>query len=431
MFKSITLFVKTNPFVRDSSYFYIINILVGLLNYIMIIVVSHHLAGELSSWTALSSWILLIFTFLKGLVTPIGKTISAYSLENQKYVQSYFSFIQKNFFWINLTLSSLPLLIWFIFTGFGYKSSWEIYLLISFVIYSHLSISVNSQFLLGVLNTSRSAQITLISGIARFVFTMILIYLGFGLYALFLGYILSYFSVFIIIKKYVSSHVYDVNQEEKKFTLSAHLQDSMKVLLSMLLLALILNMDVILADFFMPKNQADLFAVLSNFGQIIFFGSTAFMNAFIVYIVRSKDLRAYLQTLSAVTFFGVCAGIFLWLFADQAFSLFNRPEYLGKSGLIALYSVFITLYNIVFVSINFLISKSCYLEVAWCSLFVLLQVVLLSWLGSTDFQSYGSPVEQYIWVNIIITILVSGFLVFSIWRKFGFQLVGSETASSL
>ncbi len=418
MIGRLTHHLETQNFLKSSSLFFLTNLFVAGLNYLIVVLVSFQLSDELAAWTALAAIIMIFFSIVRGLTTPIAKEISTYSENRSPLLKSYHQFSRSYIFKLSFLVAALPILFALILWFFSSNSEFSLYFFIGLAIFCYINFSVENQFLLGTLQTKHAIYASLVLGLGRFVLTLALIWFGLGLFALPLGYVLGYLLAILIAKKYVSSFNFETNQESSRFSVKEDLLDSAKILVALFFLATALNVDIILAESLLSFEQADLFAVISNLGQTIFFGSTAFMNMFIVYSTRSKNLRTYWQSILIVSIFSLGAGLIFWSLEGIVLEIFNRSQYAGKGYLIALYSIFIALYNITFVSIHHLISKSKYLPIWFFGMFVLANIILLTYSSLQEAPFFGSSqVLQFIWIDIVTIGLGAVFLVATITRQ--------------
>ncbi|NJK71541.1 MAG: hypothetical protein HC932_04830 [Thermales bacterium] len=97
-------------------------------------------------------------------------------------------------------------------------------------------------------------------------------------------------------------------------------------------------------------------------------------------------------------------GAFFFLFGGFLMNLFNRPQYLDQIPLIMHYSVFIAFFNIVFVSVQYLLSHSEYKKLSALPFIVILLVVFSSFSASGKLPILGSEIISFINTNIIFSL---------------------------
>ncbi len=415
-----------NDFLKSSSVFYIVNIVNAASNYGLIVIVSHSISDQLSAWTALNSLIIIFLTPVQGLGTNISKRVSSISHQSALAGCEYYSFLRSNTFKVILAFFTLPLVFFLILRSVGLTPDFPSYIFISIITMVALIQSIESQFLMGILDTKHTIQALLSIGLIRLSSTILFIYLGFEIYSLPMGLVASYLVSYLIAKFYgnkyrkkITKEVNKLEENVKKKVQSLSLKEEIygasKTIIALAFLALTLNLGMVIAERLLNTQEKDLYAVLFNFGQIIHFGSTAFLSAFIAHSARGKNIGIYLQSLALVSLSSLGAGVTFWIFGDLLLQAFNRQEYSSQLYLIILYALLISIYNALFVSVQYLISQDQYRTILKLFIFILLNAVTLIIISSVDLGLQIDIILQYIFANMFFVggaTLYAGYKIF-------------------
>ena len=216
--------------------------------------------------------------------------------------------------------------------------------------------------------------------------------------------------------RHIKQHVAHKNAGREKtpyqFRLRPHLLASVKSTAILFCLASFLNLAPILSERTLSVADKDLFAVLFNFGQIIHFGSTAFTQAIVVHAARSTGNKIYYFSIGLMTLLTSLIGSLFYFFGDFMLGLFGKSQYVDSLDLILYYSLFIVFYNVVFISVQYLLSHSKYGLLATLPVFCAILV------GASYVAAQGTdPLSSFITAQIVtgagVSLLYAGYIVWS------------------
>lgn len=370
--KTLKAIVQSN-FLKSSAIVFIVNLTIGVFNYAIIIVAGRVLLNEFSVWTAMTGLMAIMITPMSGIMTEYTKKVAQLSQTSISDSLEYFSFIKRKLsplIMLSVAISALAILTHFTFSG-----NEKIVVILGLVVYMMLNVNTNirSQYLLGILKVKKYAIVVFATSLARLVPTVVLLYLNFGVLALPLGLIISCVLGIFIGEMYVSRTGEIVSYENlrNKFSLKKDIISASKNMFALLLILTFFNISPIITEITLNKTQQDLFAVIFNFGQIIHFGALSFMGVLVAYASRGKNLKLYLISVSIVAGVAMIIGLVFAFFGSALFVFLNRPQYATAVNLIVAYSIFVALYNIIFVSIQYLISNNEYRKLLALPFFVM------------------------------------------------------------
>ena len=423
---------EDKSFLKSNAVVFISNLITSVGSYIIVILASRILQTDYSSWVALSGAVSIFATFTNGVQTSTTKNISKNS-DNPSQVINLIEFYDQNLFKLLLLGVLISPVIALILNSFRVDFSFLVVFLISLHFFCSPFFSYKQFALLSLSRTWEYSILNVISAFFRLIFSFLILILGFKLLALPAGLILSLVIVFYISTIFLTNHLKKIlNQKESskemKNTTPIKFNSEIKHLvlntLSTLGLILFLNIGPIIIQLSNLKNESkDLLAILFSFGQIIHFGAISAVGTLIVSAAKSSNKNIYLWSVGIVgSISGFIACLFLF-FGKAIMEIFGREQFSWAIWLVFLYAIYILLYNIIFVTIQYQISRNQYLSSWVLILGVITQLsyLFLTNLGIFKFQllSNSSNLETtnqllpYIVLNIAtaaVTLILTIFL---------------------
>ncbi len=410
-----------SQFLQASSIIFIINLVVAAVNYSVPVLVRNLTDKDFfPGWVALNSTVAITLVVYTALQTEFTKRVSFnHSHYGHGSAQQYLDFMKQGLvriFWLSIPL--WPGLIWLINIA-SPVNNW----LLAATVMANLFVQgyavLHSSYLLGILRVWDFGIGLLLATISRPIATTIMLLLGWQLYALPLGYVvfalvLLSHSAWVIHRLRLSTFQESQNNqpdgqsqtvcEVSGFRLTAEVWGLLQTVLSFFMLSAIFNLVAIVGERVLALQDRYLLAVLFTFGQIIHYGAIAFLGAFVAYSAKSKNLKIYLTSVVAVALItlGIAGGF--WLFSPWLLALMKSLEYASQIPMILYFSLFVGLYNIIYVSTQYLISRNDYFLFGWLALAMGLQILLLtnsSWIGLDKPDLF-----QFISINLVIAGLV-------------------------
>lgn len=363
---------QSKQFLLSSGTVFIGNIFTAFLNYSLIILVSRYLSGDYSIWTSLTSFLAISSTISATLTTNLVRQVTLHQSSNQinsksdaqSYLLKYQSFIGR------LVLNPIVIVALLLSLGWGiYTSNTNWLILTMLLIYQvgGLYVSLQHNYLLGVLKVIPFSISGVVSTLLRFGATFGFLALGLGLWALPLGLIISLGSLWLITYIFVGRYYHQNNLS--RTSSNSHLKLNLKsefvsltlTMMALFLLSSILNISPVISQLapISPESK-DLLAILFNFGQIIFFGSTACLGTLVAYTAKKDSKLIFVLACFLVSIFGIGFGVIFALYGNQLMTLFNRANYSWAISLIVIYAIFVAIYNVIYVSGQYSIAKHNY-----------------------------------------------------------------------
>lgn len=154
------------------------------------------------------------------------------------------------------------------------------------------------------------------------------------------------------------------------------------VMIVLLILALLYNIDVILVKHYFSGEEAGFYAALSQLGKIIVFGTGAIASVMFPLVVDKFEKHENYQTVlwKAIGIVSLLSGIAVAVyfgFPQLIISLLYGQAYLALGFLLGYVAIFMALYSVLNVLVQFFISIKNYGFIAWLVGGVTLQIVLI------------------------------------------------------
>lgn len=276
--------------------------------------------------------------------------------------------------------------------------------------------SLNYAFLQSLLKFSLISFIGVIGGIIKLLVGVALVYIGLkafsGLLAIFFMTLGSFIIGFIPLKKYISSKSYKSISFPKKEIMTY----SIPAFFSILFLTSFTSTDVILVKHFFGAKDAGFYAGLSLVGKVIFYFTLPIPAVLFPLLVKrhtlGRDFKKLFYLALVLVFipsFGI--SLFYLMFPELVITLFlGGREYLEIAKYLGLFGIYLTIFSLVNVCVNFFLSfnetKIWLLVIP----FAILQIILIF--------LFHSSFYQIIYVSIFVTFLLLVSLILYYFKKF-------------
>lgn len=158
-----------------------------------------------------------------------------------------------------------------------------------------------------------------------------------------------------------------------------------------------ISSDVILVKHFFSETQAGLYGGLSIVGKVIFYFTTAIPSVMFPLLIRRHAAgqnykRIYYVSLLLVFIPSFLITIFYYLFPQFTTSFFLGNTYLEIAPYLGLFGIFLTIFNLLNVTVNYFISLKK-LSVSYLVLiFAILQIVLIYLFHASFYQVIASSI---------------------------------------
>lgn len=301
--------------------------------------------------------IVYIFTVLVATIeTSITKMASEFNARNEKgKVRTLLTGYSSRLLLIGIFLFAVSFFLSnFISDVLGIPSALPILILsISFPL-SFVQ-AVFTGLLRGLQMFTQYSVISVVGTFEKLVFGMGLVMLGFGVSGAIAGVVLSGFGVLILsfffLRKYIAVQPTEISE-------NSVIAYSLPILTANLLLAIITNMDVIFAKYYLPSSEAGMYAAASTLAKIILFATGAIITAMFPKVSdmneKKKQTKSILRNgILYVFIMSIAAIILAWAFPDSITNFIFGAEFLRSSSLLFRFCIAMMIASLCFVLVNY------------------------------------------------------------------------------
>ena len=418
MIKFIKNILKKD-FIRNSSLVFIVNNINNVFNYVLIIVAIFYLKNDFGLWTSTSGFLAILSVPTSSFMSILTRSVSNIAKRNPDQVYNYyiqvFKFVKSIQLWIFLAGSALTIIM---FWSLSYDSVITPILAILSILAAFVY-SINQNFLLGILEIPKYCWGNVVNLVVKFVSTIGFLSLGLGINTLPLAILLASIASFVLSYSFIAQ-LYKgktVDPNIKPINILADSGDTWKAMVYFVILAIFLNIDIVLSRPLLTSEQNNQYGIISTFGQIAHFGPVSFSSLIVPYASRDGHRSVYKISILAV----ICLNIFVTLLFILAGPLvlnsFGKSSYYDLLPLISVYSIFVMAYNVIFISLTYLISRANFSLMKPMTFAVVAYVLALLAVGTLPIFEASMKLSIMIGASLVCTIVTSIYLASKIMRQ--------------
>lgn len=404
----------TNPLISGSAIMVLGSNSINFLNYLYHLIMGRMLGpsfyGELASLISLMG-LLGIIPAAVSLV--IIKYVS--SAKDKKEVAILASWLKTKILQASLIFFVFIIIASPFIASFLHINKLSYLFLIGVIFLFSIQALVNRSILQGLLKFKVMVISVLVENGTKLVISVALVYLGFRVGGAMVAFVLSTLLGWYIANSYIrfgfktnSTNLWD----PKPMILFA-----IPVLVQSFAITSLYSSDVLLVKHFFSSHEAGIYASLSTLGKIIFFGAGPIGSVMFPLVSQRQARKQNYRKIFTLSFFGTgfsALGVLLiyWLFPEYAIRLLYGSAYLEASPLLVWFGIFISLFTLSALLINYGLSLGKTSIVVFPSLAALIQIILIWFFHNTIFT--------VILISIFVTALLLVFLlIYFIYSKDG------------
>lgn len=285
---------------------------------------------------------------------------------------------------------------------FHIESSYLLFYVSIAIILAYLS-TINTALLQARLSFNFIALTNLIGAITKVISGFIFVVFGFKLVGAVIAYVISYFIPYIV--SFIPFRFIFQKNSKPAPVNSRHLFTyGMPSAITQLSLSSLITSDLLLVKHFFDPYQAGIYAMMSLIGRVIFFFISPIISVMFPLVVQKYTKRqdytsTFYLAIALVIVPALSISAVYFLFPEFVIRFFSKSvDSLGAVPYLALFGIFITIYSLLSLVSNFLLSIQktwIFLPLTFCSI---LQVVIL-WFYHENFQ-------EVILVSLVLTALM-------------------------
>lgn len=403
-FKQAILKVFKNQLIAGSAVLFIGTMFASFGNYLY-----HLLMGRMLGpvdYGVLAS--LISITYLLGI------PMSAFVLVIVKYASSFRGrgeLATVNYFyrWANrkaLVFGLIGFSIFLIFSSwiasFLHLDSVLLLIIVGGTSFLGIFLAINLATLQGFFRFGWYTIVGIIGVVVKLILAVVLVFLSYRVFgailAMLVGTIVSYFLTRFYIEKIIGT-----NEEKERVDGKEVFSYALPVFFSILAFTSLYTTDIVLARHFLSPQEAGFYAALATLGKIIFFASSPIVMAmFPMVSERHANGKKYINllSLSLGLVLLACLGIsgVYFLFPKLMINILYGSQYLSASPYLFLFAIFLSLYSLSSLLVNFYLSVKKVKVVVLPVIAAAAQVILIFLFHQSLFQ--------VAWVSIVILSLL-------------------------
>ena len=267
---------------------------------------------------------------------------------------------------------------------------------------------VNSAYLQSMTKFLYLSVITFFGNSTRLIVGALLVLAGFGVRGALIG---VFSTPFVILVLGFIPLTFLFKRQEKKIQIDMReiLSYSIPVVFGLISLSLFITTDTILVKHFFSPTLAGLYGGLSIVGKVIFY-FTGMIPAVMFPLIVKKHTRGeeykriYLMAFLLIAIPSLLVTAVYFLFPDFVVKLFlGGHAYLGIVRYLGLYGIFITIFSLLSLTVNFFLSIKKTAISYLVFLFAVIQIVLIYFLHGSFYQVIYSSIFS---VSLLLAILL-------------------------
>lgn len=260
---------------------------------------------------------------------------------------------------------------------------------------------VNKAALQGLLKFKQIIASLSVESILKLVLGVAMVIAGFSvagaLGAFIVAALVNYLMTIFFIRNYAEAQAIEPRNTKPMFIYAIPL------VIQSLTMASLYSTDLLLVKHFFSAHQAGIYAAMSNLGKIIFFGAGPISQVMFPVVSRRQSQgqgyqKVILLSIVSTLVLSLAILIVYWLLPDLTIRIFYGALFLGEVSLLVWFGVFMTLYTLASLLINFHLSINQTSVVILPTLAAIAQVVGI-WL-------YHDDLMTVIFVSVVITLLL-------------------------
>ena len=377
--------IITDPLLSGSAIMIVGSNSASALNYLYHLIVGRLLGPSLyGEFASLISVIGLLGIIPSAVGLVIVKQIS--STRNEFETINLISWFKTKLFVLSLLCSIFILISSPLITSFLKIDKISYLLLIGISFLFSLQAGFNRFILQGLLRFREFVITILLENTSKLLVGILFIIAGFAVLGALFGFVIASFLGF-----YLTSYYLKTKDQSASYTpppLKPMFLLTIPILIQAVSTTSIYTIDVVLVKHFFPSHDAGIYASLSTLGKVIFFGAGPISTVMFPLVAKLSSRgenyrRVLIYSLVATLFFALGVCFFYWLTPEVAIYLLFGSLYLESSKLLILFGIFISLFTLSSLIINFGISLGKNKIVVFPLIFAIFQIILITFFHQT------------------------------------------------
>lgn len=275
---------------------------------------------------------------------------------------------------------------------------------------------INIAYLQSLIKFSFVSLTFILTAFFRLILTVILVFFGYKVFGALLGTLFGFFVGFIFGFFPLKFLLKGDKKERIDFKIREILRYAVPTTTAILFLNSFISVDVILVKHFFNASQAGLYGGLSLVGKAIFYFTGIIPGVMFPLLIRRHSNgesfhRLFYLALLLVAIPSMCISVFYFIFPQFTLNLFLGKKYLEVAPYLGLFAIFITIFNMLNVFVNFFLSLKKTKVFVFVIISAVLQIILIF--------LFHDSFYQVISVSLIASVIFLIFLFLYYLKEFG------------
>lgn len=253
---------------------------------------------------------------------------------------------------------------------------------------------VNNAYLQSLLKFFYMAFNTVVSAVLRFILGVILIFLGYKVFGALISILIAFIAP-VLISFFPLRILFSKSAKTcSKINTGEIFGYAIPTAIAILSLTSFISMDVIMTKHFFTPKQAGLYGGLSLIGRVIFYFTSAIPSVMFPLLIKRHSKgedtnNLFYLALFLVIFPSFVITTFYYLYPKLTVGIFLGKDYYEIIPYLGLFGIFISVYSILNVCVNFFLSLKKTMIFIPVTMFTILQVLLINIYHESFFQIIG------------------------------------------
>lgn len=399
--QAIRKIFKDSILIQSTAIVFASSFLVNVLNYIFTIFVARNLTVESYGEVATLFSLLIIFSVPAGALSAHTIREVARKQSDQKAINEFKS---ENLQEVGV----VSLMLWIIFLIITPLLSQALQLeilhlwLFSLLLPLGLFGAYHAAFFQGLHNFLTSSKLSILGTVGKLLFAVILIYLGFSVVGVVMALVLSQLMTLVVAREAFVGFQFKITNLFKNVIGVLQNQIISVTFFATLFLALLSNLDVLLAKYFLDSYTAGSYGAISTLGKIVLFATGAFVTVMLPLVSKSQDTNTFYKTFFALFCSGLAVVAVFYLFSAQLVHLLFGLKYEGIISYVPTFALAIFFVSLSTALVNYFLAVKNKSFLVFLGIGIFVECLLL-WYNHATINGF---VQGVLYANILLTILL-------------------------
>lgn len=353
--------VFANPVTKSGAIMFVGHMTGSFMNYVYNLLMGRMLGpADYGVLAALMSLLYIVNVPSQAITTTITKYTASYKGEEKlERVRYLFGRLSKAFLMVGLLIFAFFVVASFPVAQFLKIQDSLLVIMLASLFIASTPMTINNGVIYGLQEFPFIAGNSIFAALIKFSFAVLLAKLGFGVKGALVGLILSfylpYFASFLPLKK-LKKYALENDIPWKKMFIY-----SVPVFIANMGLGLFTSFDIVLVKRFFSPYDAGIYSALSLTSRTIYFASTSIVTVMFSLVAekfakKSGHKSVFLASLGLVSAGCILATIIYSLFPRFVMRFFFGSKYLSAAPYLGLFAVFISIYSLCNLLVNYFLS---------------------------------------------------------------------------